>query len=434
MIKKLIGLALGVALLALLYGASLLLHMAFLSQARPPQAPSPGASPFALEVYSDAKVTASSLDYLGAGHWQYSWMLTSPTDPETLVAYYQDKYPQATVTGGADQRQLEVAPEGEGHDSFTLTLATPQPGATEMRVQVLRETSGFVPSLLAIQITLLLLTGAIMAVFWHALVHLWHRQSQHLQEPPDPATVEAWREPLAILEQSGFQNTFDYRVSSADFPNCARLLDRERQTLAILQFALLDKQPYTYLEVKTRFDDGSVVATTTNLYAGAIPRPEWYFLERLPQGTAAEEVLRRHEEAVAQRLAQEVEVVSFEPDALFDMWKEVRKECLTGAKGEAAALAETHDVVSRTSRSQPQAARPVKALSHKAFIREVSRRLRALDPDMEVTPKDGMNLHLRSGNFVQDLDTETVFFMCQNNPADVDKILTGFLARFARRH
>ncbi len=88
-------------------------------------------------------------------------------------------------------------------------------------------------------------------------------------------------------------------------------------------------------------------------------------------------------------------------------------------------------MVSRTSRTPSEAVRPVKALSQKAFLREVTRRLKTLDPGMEVTVKDGLNLHLRSGNRIWDLDTETVFFMCQNNPADVDQILAGFLARFA---
>jgi len=430
-VRKLICLVVGGALLALLYFAPLWLHAAFLEQARPAQAPSPGQTPFSLAVPVDVQVTGSSLEPLEDGRWRYTWRLTGPSTAETLFAGYQQAYPQAPVTGEGADRRLEVDPEGNGRDLYVLTLPASSSNSGEVQVQSVRESEGLVPSLLTVRIAMLVLMVPVLALLWHPLVHLWNSQPQRLQEPPDAATIEAWREPLVTLEQSGFQNTFDYRVSSAYFPNCARLLYRERQTLAILQFALLDRQPYTYLEMQTRFDDGSVVVTSTNLYAGILARPEWYVLTKLPQDSEAGEVVRLHEEAVAQHLTRELEVVPFEPDAFFDMWKEVRKECLTGAKGEAAGLVETHDVVSRTSRTPSEAVRPVKALSQKAFLREVTRRFKALDPGMEVAVKDGLNLHLRSGNRIWDLDTETVFFMCQNNPADVDQILAGFLARFA---
>lgn len=74
---------------------------------------------------------------------------------------------------------------------------------------------------------------------------------------------------------------------------------------------------------------------------------------------------------------------------------------------------------------------PPTADEKSAFGDEVTQRLQALNPNLLVSRKDVTTLIVRTGNHQQDLDLETLYFMCRNNPADKDKILAGFLGRFA---
>lgn len=463
-----LGWVIGIGLIILMNMISVPIHDAFESRGRPPEAKTPRTAPFPLEVYYNAEVASANLESNGDGLWHYSWKMTTKSPVSAVSAFYREKYPKAEFDGDDDYFEMAWVPEGAKEDEqVQITLMSPEvaeaPTTTMELSEFKQAAAGFVPSLWMIRaglwgLLLALLTFGqrpIAQVLGRIFVRAHAAQGgsniQVLQTPPEAAALESWKAPEATLEASGFRHLFDCTVTNAGFPNTGRILDRDSTTQALLQHAVVNGKPYPYVEFQSHFQDGSSVTTSTSKYSGTLKRPDRHLLVTLPEGTAPAEALRRHDETVAARRAEGRSVAAVPADTLVATWKRIEQECLTGLEGVAPLTKEGLDVVT----ARPDSARPAPATpapaepaaeegpapmappvaptkdEKAAFGDEVTERLMALNPNLQIARKDVTTLIVQMGKSHQDLDLETIYFMCRNNPADKEKILAGFLGRFA---
>lgn len=355
---------------------------------------------------------------------------------------------------------MALQPEGAGEEErANLVISDPIPGesdSTTVEIVLSKEAKGgFVPSLLVIRLAL---WGLILGVFTFGqrpLAQLLGRifvglhaarggtTYRRLDGAPPEAAGTAWEPAQAALEQAGFRQAFDYDVLNVGFPNCARLLDREGVVQALLQYAFVQEAHLHYVEMQTHFTDGSTVTTSTSPYAGNLKRPERHGLVQLPQGTAPTEVLRRHEAGLEARVNQGQSVSRLDLDTMFDAWKRIEVECLSGVQGAPLTEQGLERVTARGSQASPppvpeeptvsEAPAAPPADDRGTFADQVATKLREANPRLEVARKDTLILTVRSGASEADLDLETVYFLWRNNPNDREKILAGFLARYAPR-
>jgi hypothetical protein len=469
--------------LGLIVGVNFLsypIHDLFLNRARPPAAPSPRSAPYPVEVYHRAEVKSSSLEMVDDGLWEYNWTLTSPSAPDRVASFYREKYPQARFGAEGDYYGLEFTPPGAGEkEQVTIEIQGPEEGEpTTIHIDLRKQVAGaFVPSLFSIRLGLwaLLAVGFVAGrrplarLLGRLFVGAWmarggSRFERLLTPPGDPRLLAAWKATGQALEGAGFSHAFDYTVTTAGTPNCCRLYQREGKTLALLQFVRVHGRPYHYLEFMTWFADGSVLTTSTSRYAAALQRPEKFPVNRLSEETEALEALRQHEAAVSARGSA---VAAVEVDSIFEIFKQMEQEMYGSQSGKAGLLTrEGLDLV--TSRGGPQtpppgrppgpasevppppvwpprpapppdaeaAAPPPPAPAppvddRGAFGQEVAARLRQLNPDLTVGSKDPLTLTVSQGAHYEEIDLETVFYMCRNSPQDKDKILDNLLRRFA---
>lgn len=457
---NILGWVIGIGLIVLVNMISVPIHDAFESRGRPPEAKSPRTAPWPVEVYYNAEVAESNLESDGDGLWHYSWKMTTKSDLAAVSAFYREKYPKAESAGDADYFEMRWEPEGAKEDEH-VGLAVMSPEAADAPTTVVeisefkQAAAGFVPSLFMIRAAMWGLLIGFLTLGQRPLAQLLGRffvkahmakggsDIQVLRGAPTPGATQSWRAPEATLSSAGFGHVFDVTVTNAGFPNAGRVLDREGSTQALLQHAVVNGKPYPYVEFQTHFADGSSVTTSTSKYASTLKRPDRHRLVQLPEETPVLEVLRRHDESVS---AAGRPAAVIPADSLIETWKRIERECFENLEGGAPLTKEGLDVVAARPDCAPAVATASAAGSGAAtavveappavddkagFVDDVVARLQALDPNLGITRKDAMTLLVRMGNSQQDLDLETVYFMCRNNPADKDKILAGFLGRFA---
>lgn len=463
---NILGWGIGIGLILLVNMISVPIHTAFESRNRPPEVKSPRTAPWPVEVYYNAEVADSKLESEGEGTWHYSWRMTTKSSVSAVSSFYREKYPKAEFSGDPDYFEMRWQPEGAAEDEHVSILGmspeVAEAPTTIVEIQEFKQgEAGFVPSLFTIRLAMWGALAAFLFLGQRPLAQLIGRlfvkahmakggsDLQVLQGPADPAVADSWREPEAALAQAGFRRLFDVTVRNAGFANAGRVLDREGSTQALLQHTVVNRKPYPYVELQTHFAGGSSLSTSTSKYAGTLKRPDRHRLVQLPEGTPPLEVLRRHDEEVAS-LGRTV--ASVPADSLVMTWKRIERECFENLEGVAPLTNEGLDVVTARPDRVPRAAAPVPAPTtpaplvstavaeapppvpdRAAFVDQVEARLQALNPSLSVLRKDAMTLLVWMGGSQQDLDLETVYFMCRNNPGDKDKILAGFLGRFAPR-
>lgn len=439
-------------------------HQFFYDRSKPPAAARPQDGPYSISVFNPSQTGEASLEDEGNQIWVYNWKLTAQARPQDVVEFYRALFPTG-MHEAEGMAEFDVSPAGARPDekASVVVAEESQDGQTHFEIEMRKHVDAFVPSYSTLEwgyiffgIFLLVAMKAGLAQVLARFLETFRMvrggtKFEMLPAPPaDPTIVNGWMGPQQDLQGAGFVQAFDYKVASVQFPNASRVLQRENQTFALLQFAIVKGNSHHWVELVTYFSDGTSVNTTTSRFAGIMTRPEDFPMHVLAEGTDALSVLAAHEQNVSKHEAPPSRVVKLVPtEKLFEVWHEVevalhehhKKAGFLTEKGVSVSTGQTPELDAPAPPPPPAVSAPAGSgvvdseESRTQFRDEIIERIRATYPEMTVTTKDSTTLVITKEHVPTpvDLDITTVFYMYKNTPANREAIIERFVGQLAAR-
>jgi hypothetical protein len=424
---------------------------AMVERERPPAA-TPDKAPYRVDVYQPSSVVTSYQDEgEDGGEWAYHWELSTASTPKQVVDYYRTVWPDA-MQQDEEGTVFEFVPTRAGPDEKTRILITE---GQDIRIEQQVRKSGWLPSDSTRRWMIRLgFFGLIFGIFMLGRGRLAEflartMMAKQMAEggtrfeklatiPSDPVVAGFFNDGTRNLQMAGFEYAFDFTSPTVKQKNFERLLHRNRQTFAVLYHAVINNAPYTYVDLMTRFKDGSSVSTTTSRFVNDMKRPPQYVLNIQKEGTPISQALAAHDAAVAKHGA---EVDSLEPDQIFDVWREAESSVPMSQVATprsqpaptpllpppAAPSPQPHAAPAMTAAPTIAAVKPADA--KKAFKDEVVALIQQTYPDWQITERADLEIYVQSDRMRQVVDIEPLFYLCQKPNMDRAAAITSFVQR-----
>ncbi|HEY3998541.1 MAG TPA: hypothetical protein VGO93_06730 [Candidatus Xenobia bacterium] len=416
-----------ITLLVISWFTAGLVHNFLESRDRPTVPTSPVSAVPPLHLFQPSQQQSSELLDQDPNHWGFHWVYTAPAETRDVLVEYSAVYKDPKTE--ADKTTYTVTPPGaESGDSAIITVYNGSP--TKIDLLLYKNRVDTEPSSLAIGVVefivlLLIFLGVkgtmgrfVGSVATHYTQTRVEKRWEQLDVPPsDPACKSAWMDPEGYFRAKGFEHAFDYQVLTVKYTNYARLLARQGKIFASLVFARPEGNPTEWFELRTHYEDGTSVLTTTSPLPQD-PRPADFPVHQLLKSMPGD-VLAAHEQNIEAHKAAGHTIRYFGPERIFEVWQQ-QENLLEARATTPAAEAETEAIPEETSDPRQQ------------FCVDTIQAIQQQYPELQASLKSGMTITIKKPDDATiDLDLTTVFMRHKNNPDG--NVIQGFVAGLNQR-